>query len=135
MKRMKNAELTTSQLVEKFSELALEQHEAVETFQVGRYNRLYERIKLIESELKGREGDQRRALVSLLDAPNIQVRFMTAYALLTIVPERVRVALKSISETGQLPQSVDASYTLDHFEESLEKFRRFEMGDYRIFDS
>lgn len=126
MNRTKNAKLDTSELVAKFSDLALAQHEAVETFQTARYNRLFDRIALVKRELKGREGDQRIALVPLLDAPNIQVRFMAAYALLTIAPEQARKTLIGIREAGHFPQSSDASYTLDHFEESIEKFLRFE---------
>lgn len=126
MNKVKNAKLDTSVLVAKFSELALAQHDAVETFQTARYNRLYDRIELIKKELKARNGDERIALVPLLDAPNIQVRFMAAYAVLTIVPEQARKTLIGIRESGQLPQSADASYTLDHFEESIEKFKRFD---------
>lgn len=135
MKRTKNTKLDTAELVAKFSELALAQHEAVETFQTARYNRLYDQIVLVKNELRARKGDQRIALIPLLDAPNIQVRFMAAYALITIVPEQVRTTLEGIRATGRLPQSIDASYTLDHFEESLEKFRRFDAGDYRVFES
>lgn len=126
MNAVKNAQLSTSELVTEFSRLALAQHEAVEKFQTARYNRLYGRIKLIESELKARDGDQRRALMPLLDAPNIQLRYMAAYALLTIVPEQVQQALLRIRESGHLPQSADASYTLDHFEDSIAQFLRFE---------
>ncbi|WP_398470361.1 DUF2019 domain-containing protein [Tardiphaga sp.] len=129
MNSEKNTKLDTSELVAKFLELALAQHEAVETFQTARYNRLYDRIELIKRELKAREGDQRMALLPLLEAPNIQVRFMAAYALLTIAPEQVRKTLIGIRETGQLPQSADASYTLDNFEESIEKFKRFDAKD------
>jgi hypothetical protein len=118
--------LTTAELVARFSDLALEQHEAVETFRTARYNRLYDRIKLIERQLKAREGDQRRALIPLLDAPNIQVRYMAAYALLTIVPEQVQQALLRIRQSGHFPQSADASYTLDHFGDSIAQFLRFE---------
>jgi hypothetical protein len=126
MNAVKNAQLSTSELVTEFSRLALAQHEAVEKFQTARYNRLYGRIKLIESELKARDGDQRRALMPLLDAPNIQLRYMAAYALLTIVPEQVQQALLRIRESRHLPQSADASYTLDHFEDSIAQFLRFE---------
>jgi len=126
MKQTTNEKMTTAELVEKFSELALAQHEAVETFQTARYNRLYDRIKLVQAQLRTREGDQRRALMPLLEAPNIQVRFMTAYALLTVAPERVRKALEVIRESGRLPQSADASYTLEHFDESIEQALHYE---------
>ena len=118
--------LTTAEWVTRFSDLALLQHQAVETFQTARYNRLYDQIKLIERQLKAREGDQRRALIPLLDAPNIQVRYMAAIALLTLVPDQVRRTLEGFPETGRLPQSADASSTLDHFEDSLAQFLRFE---------
>jgi hypothetical protein len=131
MNSVRNTRLETSELVARFSDLAREQHEAVETFRTARYNRLYDQIKLIESELKARDGDQRMALIPLLDAQNIQVRFMAAYALLTIAPQQARKTLEGIRESGQLPQSADASYTLDNFEESIEKFKGFEQGTNR----
>ena len=129
MKQTKNENLSTQELVGQFFDLALAQHEAVETFQTARYNRLYDRIKLIEAQLQSREGDHRRALIPLLQAPNIQVQFMAAYALLTVAPEQVRKTLEVIRGSGRLPQSADASYTLDHFDESIEQARRYETGN------
>lgn len=129
MKPTKNDNASTPELIVQFVELALAQHAAVETFQTTRYNRLYDRIKLIEVQLRSREGDHRRALIPLLQAPNIQVQFMAAYALLTVVPEQVRRTLEVIRESGRLPQSADASYTLDHFDESIEQARRYETGN------
>ncbi|WP_441241318.1 DUF2019 domain-containing protein [Tardiphaga sp. 768_D3_N2_1] len=129
MKQTKNENLSTQELVGQFFDLALAQHEAVETFQTARYNRLYDCIKLIEAQLQSREGDHRRALIPLLQAPNIQVQFMAAYALLTVAPEQVRKTLEVIRGSGRLPQSADASYTLDHFDESIEQARRYETGN------
>jgi hypothetical protein len=126
MKRAKIENLTTEELVAQFSDLALDQHEAVETFQTARYNRLYDRMMLVKKELKARDGDHRRALIPLLASPNIQVRFMAAYALLTIVPDQVRTVLEGIRASGRSPQCIDAGYTLDRFEESITKFVQFD---------
>ena len=66
----------------------------------------------IRSELRRREGDQRRALLPLLNHPNVQVRMMAAHTVLTISPVLARRAVESVLDSGIFPQAADASGTL-----------------------
>jgi hypothetical protein len=66
----------------------------------------------IRSELKAREGDQRRALIPLLQFNNVQVRLMAANTLLAIAPELARKALESVRDAGQMPQPAEATMML-----------------------
>jgi hypothetical protein len=77
-----------------------------------KYNRLYATMVDIRNELKHREGDQRRALLPLLDHPNVQVRMMAADTLLAISPDLARKALESVRESKIYPQAMDAGMTL-----------------------
>jgi hypothetical protein len=112
MKTMNIERASIAELVARFHALAMAQHEAVETFRTSRYNRLYDQIKSVERELQSREGDERIALLPLLNDPNIQVRYMAAYALLSLVPETALAALKVIYVSRQMPQVIDAGMTL-----------------------
>jgi hypothetical protein len=63
-------------------------------------------------ELKRREGDQRRALLPLLDHPNLQVRMRAAHAVLSISPALARKAFESVRDSQIFPQAMDAGMTL-----------------------
>jgi hypothetical protein len=67
----------------------------------------------IRNELRRREGDQRRALLPLLDHPNVQVRLKAAITMLAVAPELARAALESVRDSGILPQSADAEGMLE----------------------
>ncbi|MDZ4367241.1 MAG: DUF2019 domain-containing protein [Afipia sp.] len=116
MKKVGNQEANVDELVERFNAIALEQFDANWKLQTARYNRLYEKMAEIRAELKSRNGDQRRALIPLLESGNIQVRLMAANTLLAIAPDRARKALESVRDYGQLPQAADASMMLDALE-------------------
>jgi hypothetical protein len=69
-------------------------------------------MRNILHELKRREGDQRRALLPLLDHPNVQVRMMAAHAVLAISPALARKAFESVRASEIFPQAADAGMTL-----------------------
>jgi len=108
MKSVKLEEMNVAQLVEQFVGIALAQDVAARRDEIRKYNRLYDELEAVEGELKTREGDQRRALVSLLNHSNAQVRLKSAIALLAIVPEAARGALHIISACNEYPQAADA---------------------------
>jgi hypothetical protein len=110
MKRI--SEMTTEQLVERFTAIALDQYTALQGYDTARYNRLFDRMDAIKQELKARDGDQRRALLSLYEHPNAQVRFKAAVATLAVVPEQARTVLKEIAATHNDVQGLDARMTL-----------------------
>ena len=103
---------TVKQLVDRFIAVALAQHDASREYQTTRYNRLFDQMTKIEKELKSREGDQRRALLPLLEADDIHVRLKAALALLAVAPEQARKVLMSIRDYKLLPYSMDAGLML-----------------------
>lgn len=108
MKQEKLTDLTVSQLVEEFLALAIAQDKAELNSEVGKYNRLYGEMESIEAELKIRAGDQRRALLPLLDHRNAQVRYTASVATLAVDLQAARRALQIISDRNEYPQAANA---------------------------
>jgi hypothetical protein len=108
MKRVQLGNLQVSQLAERFVSIALAQHEAIDMDNHSKFNRLYLEMEDVRRELKGRVGDQRRALLPLLNHANAQVRLKAATTLLAIAPERARAALQLINDRKEFPQAADA---------------------------
>jgi hypothetical protein len=104
--------LTVEQLVSAFEEAGVEQSQAELYNKFSRYNRLFRRMVAIQEELKNRDGDQRIALVPLLEHPNPQVRYMAAEYTLLVAPVASRKALKDLSDKNIYPQAADARGTL-----------------------
>jgi hypothetical protein len=100
--------MTVPQLVEYFIAIALAQDNAMRIDDSTTYNRLFRQMGVVENELKAQSGDQRRALLPLLDHPNAQVRLTSAVATLALAPEAARVALQIISDRNEYPQAARA---------------------------
>jgi hypothetical protein len=103
---------SVQELVAQFVSIGLAQYDAAYVADTKKYNRLFARMQAIENEMKRREGDQRRALLPLLDHPNLQVRMMAAHAVLTISPGLARKAFESVHDAQIFPQAMDAGMTL-----------------------
>ncbi len=108
MKRTSLKEMAVEHLVERFVALAVAESEAIDRGDNARYNRLFPQLEDVREELKERPGDQRRALVPLLDHPNPQVRLIAAVSTLEIAPKAARRALELIKERQEFPQAADA---------------------------
>jgi hypothetical protein len=111
-----NQVASVQELVERFLSVSLAQYDALYVVDTKKYNRLYAMMVDIRHELKHREGDQRRALLPLLDHPNIQVRLKAAITLLAVAPDLARKALAGARDSGILPQCADASSILEAFD-------------------
>lgn len=109
--------MSTTELVERFLSITLQQYEAERHHKTRAYNRLYGEMEAVKAELKDRAGDQRRALLPLLQHPNVQVRLMTAITLLAVEPDRARATLVEVSDAMELAQAADAAMMLDALEE------------------
>jgi hypothetical protein len=110
MKRI--AKMTIDELVERFTAIALDQYGALQNYNSSRFNRLFDQMAVVEQELKKREGDQRRALLTLYDHPNAQVRLKAATATLALAPANARGVIQAIAESGEYPQAGDAGMAL-----------------------
>jgi hypothetical protein len=104
--------LTVEQLVVAFTDSAIKQSEAELYNRISKLNRLIHDSFAIEDELKSRDGDQRSALVPLLQHPNPQVRYMAAEFTLAVAPAAARQALQSLSDKNIYPQAANARGTL-----------------------
>ena len=113
MARSQSHAASVQELVECFVSIGLAQYEALYVADTRKFNRLYHEMEDIRNELKRREIDQRRALLPLLDHPNLQVRLKAANSVLAISPQLARKALESVRDSGILPQSADAEGMLD----------------------
>ncbi|MDZ4056615.1 MAG: DUF2019 domain-containing protein [Polynucleobacter sp.] len=109
--------MSTTELVERFLSITLRQYDAERRYKTDAYNRLYGEMESVKAELKGRAGDERRALMPLLQHPNVQVRLMTAIALLAVEPDRAKATLVEVSDAMELAQAADAAMMLDALEE------------------
>jgi hypothetical protein len=103
---------SVQELVARFLSTGLAQYDAAYVVDTRKYNRFFVAMQAIENELKRREGDQRRALLPLLNHSNVQVRMMAAHAVLSISPALARKAFESVRDSGIFPQAADASGTL-----------------------
>lgn len=121
MKNTKLGQKSVNELVELFTGFALQQDEAQLAFDVKEGNRLYWKITAIADELKSRPGDQRHALLPLLDHPNPQVQLKAAKATLAIAPAAARHVLEVLAETCYGPQKLEAGMSLSNLDAGIYK--------------
>lgn len=123
MNRRKLQDKTIDELAESFAELVLSGAKAP-----------CAEIQEIEDELKARgsehsrdlmplasHGDQRRALLSLYDHPNLQVRLIAVTNSLALAPEEDRRVLQAIADSREYPQAGDAGMCLRNLDEGIFK--------------
>ena len=114
--------LSVAELVELFAALGVEQdrtEQASAIGDIGKINRLFEQMEAVKEELKSRPGDQRRALLTLYDHPNMQVRLKAAKGTLAVAPEVARKLLEAIAQSRWQPQAGDAGMCLWALEEGV----------------
>lgn len=119
MKNIDLDKLTIAQLVERFAALGIEEDKAVFDDDNAKYKRLYWQMDAVEQELKRRPGDQRRALLSLFDHPNLWVRLMAAKRTLAVAPEAARKMLQAIEAWGRQPYAGDAGMCLVNLDRGI----------------
>jgi cytochrome c oxidase assembly protein Cox11 len=112
MKRVAPQEMTVEQLAEQFAAITLDQDRAIRTDDNAKYNRLFRQMRVVEETLKGRPGDQRRALIQFYDHANAQVRLAAAKATLAVAPDAARRLLRAIADSNDNPQIGDAGMCL-----------------------
>jgi hypothetical protein len=120
-KQDKLQDMTVDQLVQRFVTIALDQDRALLRREHARFNRLFDEMEAVESELKARDGDQRQALLSLYDHPNTQVRVKAVKATLAVAPEPALRQLKEIADSRKYPQAGEAGMSLLNLERGIFK--------------
>jgi hypothetical protein len=104
--------LTVAELVETYAAIGIEEDKAEMDDDLPTRNRLCSEMFAIGKELKGRPGDQRRALLVLYDHPNVEVRLMAAKSTLAIAPVEARKVIQSIADSKRYPYAGDAGMCL-----------------------
>ncbi len=105
-------DMAVSGLVELFTSIALAQDKALFNDEIAEFNKLYGHMEVVRNELKGRPGDQRKALLALYQHPDAQVRLKAAVSTLAVYPQPARDVLESIARSRQQPQAGDAGMLL-----------------------
>jgi hypothetical protein len=75
----------------------------------------------VRNELRARPGDQRRALVPLLQHGNIQVMLKAALSTLALEPKKARMVLEAISLSRRQPQALEAGTSLRDLDDGVFK--------------
>lgn len=119
MRRPSLESLTVDQLVELFAALCVEQDKAEQVDDRRKVNRFFWRIDAISNELKSRPGDQRRALLTLYDYANMNVRLKAAKATLAVAPQAARQMVETIATSHWPPQSYDARTCLTALDDGI----------------
>jgi hypothetical protein len=119
--RTKLQGMTVDQLIQRFTAIGVEQDQALLRGQHARFNRLFDEMLAIEDELKARDGDQRRELLSLYSHPNAQVRLNAVKATLAVTPEFARQRLQVLADSREYPQTGDAGMTIDALDRGIFK--------------
>jgi uncharacterized protein YdcH (DUF465 family) len=114
-------DMAVDQLVQRFVAIALDQDKALLRREHARFNRLFDKMEAVEDELKSRDSDQRRALLSLYNHPNTQVRVKAVKATLAVIPEAALRELKQIAESRKYPQAGKAGMSLLNLERGIFK--------------
>ncbi|HZP20079.1 MAG TPA: DUF2019 domain-containing protein [Bauldia sp.] len=105
--------------VEQYVSISLQQDDALGLREIGRYNRLAKRLWAIQDALRDMDGDERKALLKLLDHANFQVRLNAALATLAIAPQRARRVLEAIASSKHGPQNGNAGMALLHLDRGI----------------
>jgi hypothetical protein len=121
VRKPKLSDLTVEQLVARFVELGLAQDKALLYDEIGKFNRLFDQMQGVVQELRSRSGDQRHALFSLYDHPNLQVRLNAVKSSLALAPEEGRRVLRVIADSRHYPQAGDAGMCLSNLDEGIFK--------------
>ena len=103
---------TTERLVAVFRDNCLVQDETYISGNTRKYSKLYFGNVDVVKELAGRPGDERRALLPLLNDENPHVRLQAAKFAFPVAPVECRACLEAIRAAKLPDQSLDAGMTL-----------------------
>lgn len=121
MRRTDLTKLSTSQVVDRFAEIGVAQYVALLDNDHRKYNRLYDLMDEVDSELRERGKTARLELLKLFDHPNDQVRLKAATHTLAVAPDRARKELEDIAADVAYPQTADARGLLRALDEGTFK--------------
>ncbi|MBY0531936.1 MAG: DUF2019 domain-containing protein [Xanthobacteraceae bacterium] len=121
MSAIKISRLTLEELVSRYIEIGSLQYDALMMNEIAKFNRLFDKMIMVEAELQRRDGDQRRLLLALYEHENPHVRLNAIKATLAIAPEAGRKALEALAEAGEGYQSLDAGMCIFALDDGIFK--------------
>ena len=121
MKRKNPQGMSVDELIHRFADIGMAQDGALLGNEIAKFTRLYHEMAAVVQELRGREGDQRTALLALYDHPNMQVRLKAAKNTLAVAPAAARQAIEEIKRSKWFPQAGEAGMTLDFLDDGTFK--------------
>ncbi len=104
--------MTVDQLVDRFAEIGVAQDQAELLGEIGKFTRLFDKMHLVDIELRARGLTARLALLRLFEHQNMQVRLQAAKWSLGIAPEAARHVIEEIKKAQWFPQALEAGMTL-----------------------
>ena len=116
MKQADLTGLTVGELVERFAAMGVAQNKALLWDEYAEFSRLYWQMDEIRNELQERPGDQRRALMTLFNHADPQVRLKAGLATIDVTPDAAREVLQKLVDTRCYPQAADALATIWHLD-------------------
>lgn len=119
MKRERFEGLAVAQLVERYTQAGIDEDKAEMKDDLPKRNRLCLQMFAIADELKSRPGDQRPALLTLYNHPNMEVRLMAAKATLAIASTEARKIIESIATSNWFPYTGDAGMCLEMLDQGV----------------
>ncbi len=112
------SKLGAAELIALFVDLSRDQGQALTEFQTRKYNRLFDKVKQIETEFRSRSDSERDASFRpLLGHPNVKVKMNAAYVLLDIAKDDALATLKWVAESRIMPFCADARGSVEAIEE------------------
>ena len=112
MRQSRPATKTVEELVIEFVKIGVAQDRALLEDEIARFNQLFDKKMIVLESLKALPGDQRRALLTLFEHSNMQVRLNAAKATLAVAPGPARSQLEAIAASKHFPQAGDAGMSL-----------------------
>jgi hypothetical protein len=121
MKHARLEEMTVDQLVDRFAEIGVAQDQAELLGEIGKFTRLFDKMHLVDIELRARGLTARLALLRLFEHQNMQVRLQAAKWSLGIAPEAARHVIEEIKKAQWFPQALEAGMTLRNLDSGFFK--------------
>jgi hypothetical protein len=121
MRQSDLVKMSSADLVKRFAQIVVAQDVALLGSKRVTFKRLFQQMMDVTSELRVREGDQRRLLMELYNHPNMQVRVQAAKLTLAVAPTAARQQLEAIAETHWMPQAGDAGMSLSNLDRGIFK--------------
>ena len=113
--------LSDSDLMAQFRQHALDMSEVLLDSNIRAENRLVDKMKAIDDELRRRGSSARKALLVLLNDEDLRVRYEAARRSLAVDRDIALKVLREVQASHYMPVAAEAGLTLSHLEQGIFK--------------